>query len=126
MQKIFCYEPEKKDTNYSVLRIIVKGNHVYEINRELKSLEQRKSEFDDVISKLFVSDKFNIMSDSNYTTNLIENINDVNNYIKISKQKNNQNLEMVYIDRLVLMKVFVELKSTYNENLNILVEVMIY
>lgn len=59
MKLLFKYEAEDKKNNSS-LRIIVKDKHVYELNDNLKHLEQIVNLDDDERNTIKISDKYNI------------------------------------------------------------------
>jgi hypothetical protein len=58
---IFEHKPTSNNTNRCVLRIMYKDKHVYELNDNLKSLEQKIDYSDDERDTIIVSNKYNIM-----------------------------------------------------------------
>jgi len=84
MKLIYKYEPENKSKRYAVLRIVVKDNHVFELNRNLKSLEQTVDVSDDVRPELYVNDIYHIsdFNEDELKVHLIENVDDILNCIK--------------------------------------------
>ena len=41
-QKIYTYDPDKKNKNVNVLFGLMKGNHIYTMNDNIKSIAQRE------------------------------------------------------------------------------------
>ena len=58
-QKIFTYDPDKKNKNVNVLFGLIKGNHIYTMNDNIKSIAQRELEED---MKLNASTDFHLNS----------------------------------------------------------------
>ena len=45
-QKIYTFDPDKKNKNVNVLFGLIKGNHIYTMNDNIKSIAQRELEED--------------------------------------------------------------------------------
>ena len=58
-QKIYTYDPDKKNKNITVLFGMIKGNHIYTLNENIKSIAQRDLEED---MKLNASTDFHLNS----------------------------------------------------------------
>ena len=58
-QKIYTYDPDKKNKNVNVLFGLIKGNHIYTMNDNIKSIAQRELEED---MKLNASTDFHLNS----------------------------------------------------------------
>ena len=58
-QKIYSYDPDKKNKNVNVLFGLIKGNHIYTMNDNIKSIAQRELEED---MKLNASTDFHLNS----------------------------------------------------------------
>ena len=43
-QKVYTYDPDKKNTNVNVLFGLIKGNHIYTMNDNIKSIAQKELE----------------------------------------------------------------------------------
>jgi hypothetical protein len=61
MSLLYKHEPSTTDGGLTVLRIIIKDKHVYEINDNIKQLQQKINYEDDERDKLTVGDKYRII-----------------------------------------------------------------
>ena len=58
-QKIYTYDPGKKNKNITVLFGLIKGNHIYTLNDNIKSITQKELEED---MKICASTDFHLNS----------------------------------------------------------------
>ena len=84
MNLIFKYEPENPTMtkSYTVLRIMCKDNHVYELNNNIRTLQQTVSVED---HNIHVGDKYSINTfddKDEYKIHIIENMNDIIKLVK--------------------------------------------
>ena len=109
---LFKYEPEKEKKNkncYSALRVIVKDNHMYEMNNNVKSLEQVVHKEDDETDEIKVSKYFSVFKsdeEENVIVHMIKDIDDMTNLILkyTNKQKKQVKLKLITnkIDKLLI------------------------
>ena len=113
MKLIHKYEPDKKPNDYMVLRIMVKDNHVYQLNNDLKSLEQIDS-----IEKSFISNKYHISNKEQQTTNNFKYIvKDLKDILNLTKYHNNfKNLMNDLVNSKIKNQIYI--KCIYNNPLN--------
>ena len=124
MKLIFKYEPEIKNNRYAVLRIIIKDDHIYELNKNLKSLEQMVDVSDDVRPELHVNDKYNIMdfSEDEIKIHFIDNVDDILNTVKLYKDEKDK-IRLKLITNTVIQDIVLQLinkgytpKPYFNDN----------
>jgi len=111
MRLIYKYEPEVKSNNrYSVLRIIIKDDHIFELNKNLKSLEQTVDVSDDVRPDLNVNDKYNIMSfdDKDVKVHFIDNVEEILNCVKLYKDEK-ESIRLKLITNNIIQDIVLDL-----------------
>ena len=89
---VYNYKPEKYNTNIKPknMRILVHNNHCYLLNNNIKELEHKNKEVEYIKSKLSVGSKYKFRSiDENktHTFKFINNLNDIVEHIKTTKDK---------------------------------------
>jgi hypothetical protein len=103
---IYRYEPELLNkNNYQALRVIAKDEHLYEINENVKSLQQTVERDEEEIDNLYVNDKFYINTETEEVVNeklhSIKNndIEEITKYVKLyateDKKKEKINLRLI-------------------------------
>ena len=89
MKEVHEYKPDKKPTNYQVLKILIKDSHVYELNDKLLSLKKIN-----ISENIKVSNKYYINDNEETTVNkfkfiLSNGLKDIINYVKTFNNRRN-------------------------------------
>ena len=85
---IFRYDPPVSNRNNSPLYCMIKGDHVYTLNNDLKMLEQKINE--EGLDKEFhlkVSSNYRVDERDDITYFMIENVDDILKYLNIEDEK---------------------------------------
>ena len=83
---IYSYDPPVSDHNNKRMYCMIKGNHVYTLNHDLKMLNQKLDEDDDDM-KIKVSSNFHIKEDDGHIEHkMIKNINDLIDIVRTYPQ----------------------------------------
>ena len=111
---LYKYEPEVKSSKYQTLRLIAKDNHLFEINDNVKSLQQivvYNEEEVREINSLEVSGKYRISKDDDANTedefkiHKIKNLEDITEIIKqyINKEKKQVKIKLLTNDTSLIL-----------------------
>jgi len=111
---LYKYEPEVKSSKYQTLRLIAKDNHLFEINDNVKSLQQiivYNEEEVREIDSLEVSSKYSISKDDDdnqedeYKIHKINKLEDITEIIKqyINKEKKQVKIKLLTNDTSTIL-----------------------
>lgn len=114
MKEVHKFEPDKKPKRYMVLKVMIKDNHIYRLNKNLKSLEQI-----DPLEKVIISNKFKLTNNEKVKyNNFIHITNDLNEMMKIAKFHNNFRNVITEINKGVKISNPIYLKFISDKQLN--------
>ena len=81
------HEPETRSHHYKAMYCFIKGNHIYNMNLDLKSLQQKQDKNVDLALK--VSSNYNVSDKTEaHEYKMIDNINDIMKILKETKENN--------------------------------------
>jgi hypothetical protein len=86
---IFKYDPPSFNNNNKVLHCMTKGDHIYTLNYNIKSLEQKQNEEDDASEYIVKASPDYKVSKDDEETNYYKMINTVDDILKIIKEMEN-------------------------------------
>ena len=109
-QKIYTYDPDKKNKNITVLFGLIKGNHIYTMNDNIKSIAQRDLEED---MKLNVSTDFHLNSKEKAVK--YDFFNGIDDIMGIVKENEDEEEEINLVSGKNLNTIFCEFKRAKYE-----------
>jgi hypothetical protein len=120
MKEVHEYKPDKKPTNYQVLKILIKDSHVFELTDKLLSLKKIN-----ISENIKVSNKYYINDNEESTVNkfkfiLSNGLKDIISYVKtfnnrksvfneISKDKINSVIKLLFISNDDINDLLIEI-----------------